>query len=188
GCASACAGSTRCAPRPVPSPRRSRPGPPGRPRVRWAGLAGGSAAGGERARGLIIESQALAGELRDYVERAAGLALDDASSQLAGAEISLDGIEERLAAIERLARKHGGSIRAVLDFAEGARARRDELTGVEVALEQAEESLREARSALDGHVATLRRERRRAAKEFALAVRAQLASLAMGDASFEVGF
>ncbi len=142
----------------------------------------------ERARGLIIESQDLAGELRDYVERAAGLALDDASSQLAGAEISLDGIEERLAAIERLARKHGGSIRAVLDFAEGARARRDELTGVEVALEQAEESLREARSALDGHVATLRRERRRAAKEFALAVRAQLASLAMGDASFEVGF
>jgi len=142
----------------------------------------------ERARGLILESQDLAAELRGYAERAAEVTLDDASSQPAGAEVSLDGIEERLSAIERLARKHGGSVRAVLDFAESSRARREELAGAEVALGHAEESMRQARSALDVHIATLRRERRRAAKGFALAVCEQLASLAMGDASFEVSF
>jgi DNA repair protein RecN (Recombination protein N) len=144
---------------------------------------------GERVRGLIIESQELAGELRDYTERAASLALEGAGDRHGdGVEVSLDGIEERLAGIERLARKHGGSIQAVLDFAAGARARRDQLAGAEVALEQSAVSLKEAREELEGHVRTLRRERRAAAKRFAVAVGEQLASLAMAEASFEVSF
>ncbi len=141
---------------------------------------------GERVRGLIIDSQELAGDLRDYTEHAGALAVEGLGEQLAGAELSLDAIEERLDAVERLARKHGGSIRAVLDFAVEARARREQLSGAEVALAQSAESLQQARVTLEGHVQQLRRERRTAAKKLAQAVRAQLASLAMGDATFEV--
>ncbi len=143
---------------------------------------------GERVRGLLIESQELAGELRTYTEQAAAIALDGLGDRLGEDGLSLDGIEERLSAVERLARKHGGSIRAVLDFAEGARARRDELAGAEEAHGQATEELAQARAALEKRVEALRRTRRATAKKFAQAVREQLSSLAMGDASFEVRF
>jgi DNA repair protein RecN (Recombination protein N) len=128
----------------------------------------------ERLRGLVIESQDLAAELRGYGE------------ELAGEDISLDAVEERLAVIERLVRKHGGSIRTVLDYAARARARRDELAGAEVALAQTTQHLREATAVLDEHVQALRLARASAAPALALAVREQLASLEMGDATFEV--
>ncbi len=83
----------------------------------------------ERARALAIESADLAGELRGYCERAASGALAIDRGPLAGAEVSLDILEERLAAIERVARKHGGTIQAALDYAEDARARHRELVG-----------------------------------------------------------
>jgi DNA repair protein RecN (Recombination protein N) len=145
----------------------------------------------ERMRGLIIESQDLAGELRDYCEHAGahGAASspegDDALGRL-GPEASLDELETRLAAIERLARKHGGSIQAVLDYALHARARYAELEGAEVALAQVSEELGGARGELERQVLSVRRARKAAAKGFALAVREQLGSLAMGEASFEV--
>jgi len=128
----------------------------------------------ERLRALVIESQDLSGELRDYCE------------QMAGEDGSLDGVEERLEGIERLVRKYGGTVAAVLDHAINARARRDQLTGAEVAFAQATESLRAARAGLETHVQSLRRGRQSAAKTFAPAVREQLAALAMGDAKFEV--
>ncbi|MGO9322674.1 MAG: DNA repair protein RecN [Solirubrobacteraceae bacterium] len=149
----------------------------------------------ERMRGLIIESQDLAGELRDYCERAGTHGLEDALGQLGpddgvlgqvGSDASLDALEERLAAIERLARKHGGSVQAVLDYAAQARSRHDELEGAEVALAQATERLGDARSELERHVLSIRRARADAAEGFALAVREQLGSLAMGEATFEV--
>jgi DNA repair protein RecN (Recombination protein N) len=141
---------------------------------------------GERMRSLLIESQDLAAELRDYCERAAMLGPEDAPGELAGEELSLDGLEERLEMIERLARKHGGSVRSVLDYADVARARRAELLGAEVALTQATEQLGEARAALLEHVAALRTSRESAAGRLAPAVREQLTSLEMGEASFEV--
>ena len=139
----------------------------------------------ERMRGLMIEAQDLAGELRDYCERAGAHGLEDALGVL-GPDVSLDALEERLAAIERLARKHGGSVQAVLDYAAHARSRHDELEGAEVALAQATEQLGDARSELERNVLSVRRARAAAAKGFALAVREQLGSLAMAEASFEV--
>jgi DNA repair protein RecN (Recombination protein N) len=139
----------------------------------------------ERMRAMALESQDLAGELRDYCERAAADALDGVVGQL-GPDTSLDALEERLAAIERLARKHGGSIQAVLDYAAQARARHDELDGAEVALAQTTERLDAARAELERHVLSVRRARTAAAKSLALAVREQLSALAMGEASFEV--
>ena len=140
---------------------------------------------GERMRALMIESHDLASELREYCDRAATHGLDGALAQL-GPDVSLDALEDRLAAIERLARKYGGSVQAVLDYAQGARARHAELAGAEVALAQATEQLGAARAGLERHVVAVRRARQAAARSFARTVRAQLASLAMGEATFEV--
>ncbi|MGO9447218.1 MAG: DNA repair protein RecN [Solirubrobacteraceae bacterium] len=128
----------------------------------------------ERMRAIVLESGDLAAELRDYGER------------LAGEDGSLEEIEQRLAATERLIRKHGGSIADVLAYAAQARARREELDGAEVAFTQTAERLSSARAELDRHVAQLRQARELAAPLLAGAVREQLAALAMADADFEV--
>jgi DNA repair protein RecN (Recombination protein N) len=151
-----------------------------------AGIDPGLDALAERTRALVIESQDLATELRDYCERGASGGPDEAHGDIAGGDLSLDALEERLAMIERLARKHGGSIEAVLEFASGARARQAELLGAEEALGQVSEELEAARAAVQETVLSLRRARRSAAKRLARAVREQLAALAMGEASFEV--
>ncbi|HTW42458.1 MAG TPA: AAA family ATPase [Solirubrobacteraceae bacterium] len=139
----------------------------------------------ERMRSLLIESQDLARELHDYCERAGEHAGEEVLGQLHG-EASLDALEARLAAVERLTRKHGGSVRAVLDYAQQARARHDQLAGVEGALAETGERLQAARAELQQGVLALRRARHAAAKRFARDVREQLAALAMGEASFEV--
>ncbi len=139
----------------------------------------------ERTRALAIESEDLAGELRAYCEQAGADAFDGVLAQL-GPDASLDALEDRLAAIERLTRKHGGSVQAVLDYAAKARARHEQLSGAEVALAQATEQLSDARAELQREVLAVRRARTAAAASFARAVREQLRSLAMGEASFEV--
>ncbi len=128
----------------------------------------------ERMRGLVIESQDLSTELRGYCE------------QITSEDGSLDTVEERLESIERLVRKHGGTLAAVLDYAARARARRDQLAGAEVALTQVTARLDEAQSALEDHVLALRKARELHAPRLELAVREQLGALAMADATFEV--
>ena len=128
----------------------------------------------ERLHATLIEAQDLAGELRDYGER------------LAGEEVSLEEVELRLAATERLIRKHGGSLEMVFSYAERARARRAELEGAEAAYAHAQERLMTARAELDGWVRELRHARERVAPRLARGVREQLAALAMADAQFEV--
>jgi DNA repair protein RecN (Recombination protein N) len=132
----------------------------------------------ERMHALVIESEDLAGELRGYSETSA-------EGQLGGG-MTLDALEERLAEIERLMRKHGGSIEAVLEYAEAARARREELAGAEVALDQANGRLAVLESELEQQVRRIRAARERAAPRLQQAVGEQLSSLAMGEASFEV--
>jgi DNA repair protein RecN (Recombination protein N) len=128
----------------------------------------------ERLGAIVVESQDLAGELREHGE------------QLAGEDGSLEEVEQRLAATERLIRKHGGSIADVLAYAVHARARREELDGAQGALAQTGERLARARAELDRHVVELRHARELAAPRLAEAVREQLAALAMTDAEFEV--
>jgi DNA repair protein RecN (Recombination protein N) len=130
----------------------------------------------------LLEAQDLAGELRNYCERG----LDGPGSlDLAGVEPTLESVEERLQGLERLIRKHGGSIASVIDYAEQARARLEELNGAEVALADTTAELAAARAELDAAAGGLREARRAAAAGFAAAVRAQLETLAMGEASFE---
>ncbi|MFN8203776.1 MAG: DNA repair protein RecN [Solirubrobacteraceae bacterium] len=128
----------------------------------------------ERYRTAMVEVDDLASELRRYAE-----GLDSEPGRL-------DLVEARLAAVDRLKRKHGGSIAAVLEHAETCRRRRDELTGAEEALAEAEGRLAEARAELDALSRQLHEARTAAAPALAESVRERLAALAMAGASFEV--
>jgi DNA repair protein RecN (Recombination protein N) len=128
----------------------------------------------ERLEAIRYECEDIGRELRSYA-----LALDDAPG-------SLEAVEERLAAFARVERKHGGSIADVLAHAERCRARIEELDNAELALDDAERELAQARAALDELAGTLGARRRAAAPELAAAVRERLAELAMPDARFEV--
>ncbi len=135
---------------------------------------------GERLRATAIETQELATELRDYSSASFEGGLD-----LPGGEPTLEAIEARLLALERVIRKHGGSLQGVLDFAAAARTRHEQLAGAEVAIEQTSAELELARAELKARAGELRTARRKAAKGFAKRVAEQLRSLAMEDAGFE---
>jgi DNA repair protein RecN (Recombination protein N) len=132
-----------------------------------------------RLRAVAIEAGDLAGELRAYAEQGE-------QGESAGEAQTLDGVEERLAALERLMRKHGGDIEGVLAHAAQARARHEEIAGAEVALEQQRTVLAEAQRRLDEHARGLREARERAVPLLERGVCEQLASLAMTDATFAV--
>ncbi|HUB35946.1 MAG TPA: DNA repair protein RecN [Solirubrobacteraceae bacterium] len=148
-----------------------------------AGVASLESAGGvderldglcERLRGVSVEAEDLAGELRDYAE---GLIEQDGS---------LEEVEERLAACERLVRKHGGTIAALLEHAARARERAAALESAEHELARAQSELAAAQAELQAHAGELREVREREAPRLARAVREQLAALAMAEADFEV--
>jgi DNA repair protein RecN (Recombination protein N) len=128
----------------------------------------------ERWRALAIEADDLAGELRRYAE---GLDAEPGA---------LEAAEERLAVLERLERKHGGTIAAVLAHAEACRARRDELAGAEVALADATAALQAARAEHLEHARALHEARAAQAPALAAAVLERLDELAMEGASFAI--
>jgi DNA repair protein RecN (Recombination protein N) len=128
----------------------------------------------QRLRGLGYEAEDLGRELRRY---------EDAVESSPG---RLEEVEERLSALERLKRKHGGSIEAVLAHADRCRQRLDELAGAEVAVEEAAARLEAAESELHEHGRRLSAARRDATPRLAASMRERLAELAMPDAGFEV--
>jgi DNA repair protein RecN (Recombination protein N) len=127
-----------------------------------------------RCKALSIEGQDLAGALRGYCE---GIEAEDGALEL---------VEERLELLDRLSRKHGGTISSVLEYAEQAGTRREELLGASVALESAREQLAAERSLLDDYVQRLRAGRLSAATRLSALVREELGALAMSDATFEI--
>jgi DNA repair protein RecN (Recombination protein N) len=128
----------------------------------------------ERLQAVRYEAEDLGSELRRY------------TLGLEGAPGRLDEIEDRLALLARLERKHGGTIADVLRHAARCRSRREELEHADVALEAAQSELDIAQGELDGLAAELAARRREAAPALAAAVRVRLAELAMADAGFEV--
>jgi DNA repair protein RecN (Recombination protein N) len=125
-----------------------------------------------RVRALSIEAEDLVHDLHRYAE-----GIDAAPGRL-------EEVEERLAALDRLKRKHGGTIAAVLEHAAACRARRDELVGAEEAIEGAEGELAEVLAELREQAAALTAARSAAAAELAGAVRERLSALAMEGAEF----
>jgi DNA repair protein RecN (Recombination protein N) len=127
----------------------------------------------DRVQAVAVEADDLAGELRRYGE---GMEAEPGR---------LDEVEERLALLDRLKRKHGGTIAAVLAHAEECRRRHDELAGAEEALEAGKALVEAARAELAALAEELRAARREAAGSLAEAVVERLAGLAMEGASFE---
>jgi DNA repair protein RecN (Recombination protein N) len=131
----------------------------------------------QRLETLRYESEDVTGELRGYLAEVEGGG-DGA--------VRLEDLEERLALLARLERKHGGTIADVLAHAERCRARRDELQNADSALEAIEAELARARSERDALAGRLGKARRTKAPKLAGAVRRRLAELAMADARFEI--
>ncbi len=123
---------------------------------------------------LAIEASDLSAELRAYGD---GLETEPGE---------LDAIEERLTAWDRLKRKHGGTLGAVLAHAQRCRARREELDGAESALGEATAALTDARAEVQAGARALREARQAAAPALAAAVRERLAGLAMEAAVFDI--
>jgi DNA repair protein RecN (Recombination protein N) len=128
----------------------------------------------DRLASLRYEAEDVAGELRAYFE------------SVEAEPGRLEVLEERLEALARLMRKHGGSVEAVLAHAERCRDRATELRGLEVNLAGLEGELAAAHARRAALAAELTAARAAAAPALAAAVTARLGELAMAEARFEV--
>jgi DNA repair protein RecN (Recombination protein N) len=165
------------------------------------GLAGADEDGGGAAAALALAESSLQGAadldpaLDRIADRVSALALElgDAASELRdyaeGVEAdpgALLAIEERLEAIDRLERKHGGSVESVLAHAERCREEIARLEGAETRGAEAEAALAEAearRAELGGRLSA---GREAAAGPLQERVATELEQLAMAGASLQV--
>ncbi|HET8638713.1 MAG TPA: DNA repair protein RecN [Solirubrobacterales bacterium] len=129
---------------------------------------------GERVSALSAELGDVASELRSYLE---GIDADPAR---------LAAVEERLEAIDRLRRKHGGSVEAVLAHAERCREEIERLAGAEEQGAETEAALAEAEQRRAKLGRQLSAERAKAAKPLEKRVAEELERLAMPGATLEV--
>jgi DNA repair protein RecN (Recombination protein N) len=128
----------------------------------------------ERLASLAVELGDVAGDLRSYADR-----IEADPGRLAT-------IEERLDAIDRLQRKHGGSVESVLAHAERCRVEIERLEGAETRNAEAEEALAEAEELREKLGRRLSKGRVDAAGPLRERVAAELDGLAMPGASLEV--
>ena len=128
---------------------------------------------GDRLEALAVELGDLGASLRDYAER---LEADPAR---------LQALEERLAAVERLERKHGGSVESVLAHAEHCRERIARLENAEERGAELEAAIAAATELRAGLAKQLSAGRRKAARALEMRVAKELEQLAMPGASFE---
>jgi DNA repair protein RecN (Recombination protein N) len=128
----------------------------------------------QRLSALRLEAEDLGGELRRY------------AGALEGDPGRLQEVEERLELYERLERKHGGSVAAVLDHLQRCRAERERLERAEVETERAEAALAEAWARRTEVATALSASRREAGPRLAERVSEELDALAMEGAVFEV--
>src|SRR5829696_4169372 len=128
----------------------------------------------ETARGLRVELQELAGELRGYAE---GVEAEPGR---------LEQVEERLEVIDRLKRKHGGSIESVLAHAEHCRAEIDAIEGSGDVTERLEAELAKAMRTRTDLAGGLSEIRAKSAKRLERRIAKELDQLGMSEANLEV--
>jgi len=139
-----------------------------------AGVDAGLDALSARVAALAIELGDVAGELRDYLE-----GLDADPGRLAA-------VEERLEALDRVCRKHGGSVESALAHAERCRAEIARLEGAEERGAEAVAALAEAEAGRAELAGRLGEARAGAARPLEREVAAELERLAMPGARLEV--
>ncbi|HEU5357222.1 MAG TPA: DNA repair protein RecN, partial [Actinocrinis sp.] len=113
----------------------------------------------------------------------------DLAGYLAGIEadpVRLEVVNQRVADLETLCRRHGPTLEEVLAWAEQATARLAELEGDDDRIETLTARRDELRDRLAGHAAEVSAARRAAAEKFAAAVTTELAELAMPHARIAV--
>jgi DNA repair protein RecN (Recombination protein N) len=98
----------------------------------------------------------------------------------------IETIEERLDAITKLKRKYGGSVEAVLDYAEQARRQLSQIENIDSEIERVRTALAAQHDTLCRMALDLSRRRETAAKELAAQVEQELASLKMSGTRFAV--
>ena len=124
--------------------------------------------------GIKAQLEDLAFTLRDFAD---GI---DASPA------RLQQVEERLALVERLKRKHGGTLEQAISIRERLAAEREALTGGQSTVEEIEQRLLDASARFLDEAGCLSAERTRVADQFAKSIEAELADLAMAKTRFEV--
>ncbi len=97
----------------------------------------------------------------------------------------LQQVEDRLAMIERLKRKHGGSLEEAIVHRDRLAAEHQALTGGQSSLAEVEQQLGDAGRAFLAAAKKLSEARRTAASKFARAIEGELAELAMERTRFE---
>ena len=97
----------------------------------------------------------------------------------------LQQVEDRLALIERLKRKHGGSLEEAIAHRDRLAAEHQALTGGQSSLAEIEQQLGDAGRAFLAAAKKLSEARRTAAAKFARAIEGELAELAMESTRFE---
>jgi DNA repair protein RecN (Recombination protein N) len=98
----------------------------------------------------------------------------------------LEAVEERLSLIERLRKKYGGTVEAVLAHLEASSREFDELADYEASLEKLERAEASAFEDYRGAAEALSAARREAAKHFQSAIRNELNDLAMEGTAISV--
>lgn len=98
----------------------------------------------------------------------------------------LQQVEDRLALIERLKRKHGGTLESAVEYRDRLAAEHQALTGGQSTLAEIEQRLAEAGRVFLDEARTLSSARRSAATRFAKSIETELGDLAMAKTKFEV--
>jgi DNA repair protein RecN (Recombination protein N) len=128
----------------------------------------------ERLRAAAVELDDAAGGLRSYLDR------------IEAEPGRLEAVEERLDVFDRLKRKHGGSIDAVLEHARQCRTEIERLENAEEVAEELSARIAESEARRARLAEELSAGRRRAAKQLGERVVAELGELAMDGARLEV--
>jgi DNA repair protein RecN (Recombination protein N) len=130
----------------------------------------------ERLRAAAVELEDLAADLRAYLD---GVEADPER---------LQAVEERLETLDRLTRKHGGAIEAVLEHAERCRVEIERLENAAELADELEARIELAERERAELAAGVSDGRRRTAEALSERVAAELAELAMDGARLEVAF
>ncbi|HET8798452.1 MAG TPA: hypothetical protein VFO89_12230 [Thermoanaerobaculia bacterium] len=129
----------------------------------------------------IDDIRQIAGELQDVLYRAqeTGRTLGNLSETVRLDPARLEQIEDRLVTIERLNRKYGGSIPAVLDHLDRSREEYDRLLDYESSVEKLQQAESARQAAYRKAAEKLTAARKKAARAFEQAIQKELNDLAM---------
>jgi len=130
----------------------------------------------ERLRAAVVELEDLASDLRGYLD---GIEADPER---------LEAVEERLETLDRLRRKHGGTVEAVLAHGERCRAEIERLENAAELAGELESRIELAEAERAKLAAGVSEGRRRTAEALGERVARELSALAMDDARLEVVF